>query len=162
MPHPKQTTRNHASRPFDGYLDPPLKWCRWPRCQNRTGVLYAPLCMDHLAEAYRIWRDAHAWLIDGTLERAHEPREPLPPLSERPGVIYFARFGDKVKIGFTTNLRGRLDAIPHDEILGTAPGMLADEKRCHAAFAHLREQGEWFRAEPDLLAFIKDVTAQGA
>jgi hypothetical protein len=131
--------------------------CRWPGCHLKCGLIDAPLCMDHLAEAYRIWYFAHISLIEETLDRAHAPRDPLPRLSERPGYVYFARFGDKVKIGFTTNLRGRLDAIPHDEILGTVPGMLADEKRCHAAFAHLREQGEWFRAEPDLLAFIKDV-----
>lgn len=64
-----------------------------------------------------------------------------------------------MKIGFTTNMVNRMKAVPHEAILGTVPGTMVDERGYHAQFAHLRVTGEWFRAEPDLLAFIADVAA---
>lgn len=79
----------------------------------------------------------------------------------RQGFVYFLRFHERVKIGFTTDIRGRFKAIPHDEVLGWVPGTRLDERRCHEAFAHLRETGEWFRAEPDLLGFIAGVDVHG-
>lgn len=39
--------------------------------------------------------------------------------------------------------------------LGVIPGATA-ERDLHRRFAHLREHGEWFRPEPDLLAFIAE------
>jgi hypothetical protein len=36
---------------------------------------------------------------------------------------------------------------------------MQDERGYHATFAHLRVTGEWFRAEPDLLAFIASLVA---
>lgn len=30
------------------------------------------------------------------------------------------------------------------------------EQRLHERFAHLRQQGEWFKAEPELLEYIKE------
>lgn len=78
------------------------------------------------------------------------------------GLVYFVRLGNRVKIGFTTNLAARMAAIPHEEILGVMPGSLRDEKRCHAAFAHLRTTGEWFEDAPDLRAFIADIAASTA
>lgn len=73
------------------------------------------------------------------------------------GEVYFVRFRDRIKIGWTTELARRLKAIPHDEVLAVVPGSMGDERRCHAAFAHLREQGEWFRAESDLIAFAQSL-----
>ena len=56
-----------------------------------------------------------------------------------------------------SNPKNSEDAIPHDDILGFLPGTRLNERQCHTAFAHLREQGEWFRPEADLLAFIADL-----
>ncbi len=97
----------------------------------------------------------------------HSGREVKPPPSKRQprpktGEIYFARLSDLIKIGFTTNLAERMKDIPHEALLGTKPGTMEDERRCHAAFNHLRVKGEWFRAEPELLAFITDVTSKAA
>jgi hypothetical protein len=78
-----------------------------------------------------------------------------------PSWVYMIRLGDRVKIGFTTNLRQRMYDLPHEEILAVVPGTVVDERRCHAAFAHLRVAGEWFRAEPELLTFAQDVDARG-
>lgn len=68
--------------------------------------------------------------------------------------MYFIRFRDRIKIGHSIDVRDRLRAIPVDQVLAVMPGTRLDERRCHAAFADLRVQGEWFRAEPRLLEFI--------
>lgn len=71
--------------------------------------------------------------------------------------VYYIRFGDRVKIGYTTNLRGRLQAIPHDEVLATEPGDMQHERNRHVQFADLRVIGEWFRYEEPLISHIKSL-----
>jgi hypothetical protein len=78
------------------------------------------------------------------------------------GLVYFIRLGNRIKIGFTTNLALRMEQLPHEEILGVMPGFMRDEKRCHKAFAHLRRAGEWFEDAPELRAFIADVATAAA
>jgi hypothetical protein len=81
--------------------------------------------------------------------------------------VYFLRQGTTgpIKIGFTVDLQGRIAALqtsnPYPVILmGSVPGDQAVEREAHVQFAHLRLHGEWFRPEPELLAFIDDVLAQ--
>lgn len=119
-----------------------------------------PMCLEHLLRAWRIVQNSRPWLFESDTPAV--PPEPAPRSGvDTPGLVYFLRFGDRIKIGFTTNLAERLKAIPHDELLHTEAGTMREEKRCHAAFGHLRETGEWFRAEPDLLAFIIDLRDRG-
>ncbi len=149
---------SHMIKPFEDV-------CCWPECQAEADGSGAPLCRNHLARAYRTFKETYVALLDdvadNTLARALA-NPPTTKLSERPGHVYFVRFQGLIKIGFTTNMPSRMQAIPHEELLAAVPGQLADEKRCHAAFAHLREQGEWFRPEPDLLACIAEVTAKAS
>lgn len=64
-------------------------------------------------------------------------------------LVYYMRFGDRVKIGYTTNLASRLKAVPNDELLATEPGTRAVESARHHQFRELRLIGEWFgNAEP--------------
>lgn len=64
-------------------------------------------------------------------------------------LVYYIRFGDRVKIGYSSNLAGRLRALPHDEVLATEPGTYALEAARHRQFRELRLTGEWFdHAEP--------------
>jgi hypothetical protein len=114
----------------------------------------APLCFEHLAESHWIFRGIMDDLrADSERRVAEQKPEPRPAK----GLVYFVRLGNRIKIGYTTNMKARMVAVPHEEVLGTVPGTMTDERRCHAAFAHLREHGEWFRAEPDLLKFIEDL-----
>jgi len=69
-------------------------------------------------------------------------------------LVYYVRFGDRVKIGTTANLKGRLHSLPHDEVLATEPGSYPIERARHAAFADLRVTGEWFRYEEPLVSHI--------
>lgn len=72
-------------------------------------------------------------------------------------IVYFIAFGDRIKIGTTTNLKGRLEAIPHDEVLATVPGSFPVERGLHARFAHLRITGEWFHRGDDLMRHIDNL-----
>lgn len=149
MPNPTQRRgRDPLAAIFEGV-------CCWPDCGLPVGEVEAPLCTEHLLRAWRI--------VQLTGEQAFGPefarRVPPEPVPKGDGLVYFVRLGNRVKIGWTSNLAGRMAAVPHDEILHTQPGTMRDEKRCHAAFAHLREVGEWFRAEPDLLTFIDSLRA---
>ena len=72
----------------------------------------------------------------------------------RQPVVYYLRFGDRIKIGTTVCLRGRLDAVPHDKLLATEPGGDEVERARHRQFAEYRITGEWFRIAAPLLAHI--------
>jgi hypothetical protein len=77
-------------------------------------------------------------------------------------VIYFIRRPDdgSIKIGTTELLSARLGQLkaqhPGDlTVLGVISGSYADERALHDRFAHLRGDGEWFRAGDDLMEFIR-------
>lgn len=77
--------------------------------------------------------------------------------------VYFARCEKTglVKIGYTQDLDRRvgelrrLGAAP--VVLATMPGNADTEHGLHARFADLRVDGEWFRPEARLLAFVEAV-----
>lgn len=144
---------NVSGRRF-GPAEPDGRRC--PKCiyGNCDGDAAARgLCFDHALAVWAIVQQAHMDLINKVRASGPQPKLPAGP----DGVVYIIRLGDRVKIGFTRNLRQRMLDLPHEEILTMVPGTVEDERRCHAAFAHLRVAGEWFRAEPDLLAFAQEV-----
>jgi hypothetical protein len=79
---------------------------------------------------------------------------------ERSGaVVYFARSKDLIKIGFSTDVHGRMStlstAVPTEiTLLLTLPGTRHFEQRLHRRFKAHRVNGEWFRASPEILEFI--------
>jgi len=79
------------------------------------------------------------------------------------GKVYFVRSGKLIKIGFTTDLEGRVSRLqtgsPYDlQLLGTIEGTQRDEQALHRRFANLNVRGEWFRGHTSLMAYIRDVT----
>jgi hypothetical protein len=80
------------------------------------------------------------------------------------GYVYFihAPAAERVKIGFTERHPDRrLRQIQsHSPVplvgLGVVAGTFATEAELHARWAPLRDRGEWFRADPELLAFVAD------
>lgn len=78
-------------------------------------------------------------------------------------VVYFVRMGDLIKIGTTSNLLQRIQglSLTMGHVLATEPGGYMREQELHGRFAALREHGEWFRAEPELLAYIDAIPARG-
>lgn len=86
-----------------------------------------------------------------------DPDLPVP----RVDVVYYLRYGDRVKIGTTADPRRRLAAIRHDEVLAFERGDRLRERRRHEQFAAERyPRTEWFRLSDPLRAHI-DVLAAG-
>jgi len=74
---------------------------------------------------------------------------------EAASVVYYIQFGDRIKIGTTTDLGKRLGALPHDCLLATEPGGPLVERQRHEQFGALRIKGEWFEPAPVLLGHIQ-------
>jgi len=101
-----------------------------------------PLCLTHLRVVARVKHGA----------------SPEPPEHRQPThspVVYYALFGDRVKIGTTTDLVGRMGAVPHDHLLATEPGGREVERRRHEQFATWHATGEWFHHCPAIAAHIE-------
>jgi len=74
--------------------------------------------------------------------------------------VYFVRASNGlIKIGFTRNVKRRLNAMATDasgalEIIGVMRGSRRTEERVQGMFMHLQTHGEWHRPGLDLLSFI--------
>lgn len=84
-----------------------------------------------------------------------------PRVRARKGQIYFARCGDLVKIGYTTNFSQRLETLQVQcpqkiEALLVIAGSLAEEKALHRQFAACRTTGEWFTLTDEIRALIDE------
>jgi hypothetical protein len=65
--------------------------------------------------------------------------------SERVDVVYYLRFGDRIKIGTSANPRQRFAGLRYDELLAFERGNRQLEQRRHRQFAHYRIlHTEWF------------------
>ena len=60
---------------------------------------------------------------------------------------------------YTRQSPQRLKALRPDSVLATMPGTMQDERALHARFGPLWDHGEYFRAEPELMAYIDEVRA---
>lgn len=98
-------------------------------------------------------RDAGAWVCAVCAwPYGSAPDPDLPP--PRIDVVYYIRQGERIKIGTSRSPRQRLAQLWHERLLAFEPGGRDVEHARHESFAALRVGGEWFRAEPELLAHI--------
>jgi hypothetical protein len=79
----------------------------------------------------------------------------------RMDVVYYLRFGDRIKIGTSANPRQRLASIRHDDLLAFERGNRLTEQKRHRQFAaHRLDTSEWFSAHEEILAHV-DVLRAG-
>jgi hypothetical protein len=86
--------------------------------------------------------------------------KPLPRSPDGWCYIYFIQQGALVKIGRTVDVNKRLKTLQTGNsrgfnVLAAVPAHAVIESAIHARFKHLHEQGEWFRLDADLSAFIE-------
>ncbi|MFB2581723.1 GIY-YIG nuclease family protein [Herbiconiux sp. P15] len=112
-----------------------------PACGSRLGVRYPS-----------------GWLCAVCEWRWGEMPDPA-AVSVRVDVVYYLRWRDRIKIGTSSNPRGRLAQLRHDELLAFERGDRTLEQRRHREFAELRLGGEWFAAADPLLAHVAAVAA---
>jgi len=87
------------------------------------------------------------------------PDAELPP--PRVDIVYYLRYGERVKIGTTVNPRQRFGAIWHDEVLAFERGNRRRERQRHEQFAADRAgTSEWFLLSPAIRDHV-DVLAGG-
>lgn len=91
--------------------------------------------------------------------RSEDERRYRPPF--KPGHVYYILRGGLIKIGTTTDLQGRMQALLPEAILAIEPGNQPLEKQRHREFTDLRvhSRREWFRPGPALAAHIMTVIA---
>ena len=75
--------------------------------------------------------------------------------AERTSVVYYARLGNRVKIGYTTDLSKRMKVVNPEEVMATEPGGPHLEAARHQQFADLRTHGEWFVLDEPLAEHIR-------
>ena len=135
--------------------------CIYERCERpRSDRISEPLCAHHARRVYLAVKDlveAADWVQAS--QSARPPREGSRPRNYRGevGSVYFAKCGDLIKIGFSTNVRQRMRALGADELLASVPGTREDEKALHAKFGRAWDHGEYFRRTPALLAYIEGI-----
>lgn len=119
----------------------------------RPGTIYqwihrGFLPIDHRGMGRRIWltRLDVAKAEHATARAAGRSVAALPPALQpsRQPVVYYLRFGERIKIGTTVSLISRLSDLPYDEVLAIEPGGSEVEAARHKQFAAFRITGEWF------------------
>lgn len=131
--------------------------------------LPASICPKHAARIFMHLRDfvgkadrsdLAMRLISASEQRSRDTYAAAPIREVMAEVVYYVRVGDHVKIGYTTNLRNRMQAYPTGRLLATEPGGLTLERQRHEQFAHALDVGrEWFTITPDLMGHIKALAA---
>lgn len=76
--------------------------------------------------------------------------------------VYYIQFGDRIKIGTTTNVKRRLSVLPYDSLLALEPGGLDLERARLRAFEGQRipTQREWFNDHDELRSHIAEIVAE--
>ena len=122
------------------------------RTRGNSGELPSPCLACGARDGYR---DSRGWICAtcgwrfGDLVDAD-----LPPV--RVDVVYYLRFGDRIKIGTSRNPRGRLAQLRFDELLAFERGDRSLEQERHAQFADARYPGsEWFHSHKELTDHIR-------
>lgn len=121
---------------------------------------------DTRDEAESALRGMAGLRADGKLRFDHvPPTKNLPrPLVSWPstGGVYFAQCGDRLKIGWSQNIKQRLRELrtgaPQGlRLLAVAEGGMHEERAFHRKLARWRQQGEWFELAPEVVAVIREL-----
>lgn len=140
-----------------------MMYCSFPKCKADSAPQLdgIPICSRHAEQVYLAVSDlAKRVTLAQRIATAPPAKGTAKPgYSARPGVVYFARFGYLIKIGFTTSIKDRMRALRPDEVLATMPGTMSDEKALHRRFHRLRERDEMFLPGPELTDYIARLKA---
>lgn len=177
-PHlPEQWTRANTGY-FDHSHGQVRPSCFENGCPNQAGYRGLPYCE---ACAWRVWavldadmdhqmaeaaKSGYAAYIQAERDNAQAYMEyaalNTPADRSVPGVVYYLRVGDLIKIGFTTSLEQRMRSYPPNaQLLAVHPGTLDTERQMHHRFLHHLAQGrEWFTPGDELADHLRTVREQ--
>ncbi|MDA8323237.1 MAG: hypothetical protein M0030_25980 [Actinomycetota bacterium] len=119
--------------------------------------LPADLCAEHAEALRRHWQPERPEVAGGDIATVRERIRLF-----RTSIVYYVRFGDRIKIGWTTELRTRLQSIPYDALLAVEPGGKDVEQARHRQFRALSLGREWFRDAEPLTSHVAMLAATGS
>lgn len=149
--------------------------CVWPGCDRPIDRSTDPanaICWEHGYDIWRQFSDAEAnrqtiteHKLNRELDAMRRARRAAAEQESRvitPGWIYYARIDQRIKIGYSADVRERMRAYPPGaELLAVHPGTVTLEREMHARFRSALAGGrEWFHPVADLLGHIDDVVAE--
>jgi hypothetical protein len=113
------------------------------------------LCLLHLQEAYLYIRDIIEEWEPGEVN--YDPRR-----HPEPSVVYYLRFGDRIKIGTSKDVWTRIGSLPYDRLLATEPGGYDLESERHRQFKAFRlaRKREWFQDCPEIRKHVNALRRQ--
>jgi len=127
-----------------------------PLCQLHlaifTKAIWAELQKNDALQARRDARVKEISKLETVRQRAQAKRSTDRTID---GMVYFARRGSTVKIGFSSSPPRRLRnletaaGLPFDEVV-LVKGNRALEQRYHRRFQEHRTDGEWFQVAPEI------------
>lgn len=81
---------------------------------------------------------------------------------DRPGFVYYLQVGDRIKVGYSTDVRKRMRAYPPgSKLLAVEPGSLELEAQRHRELVgSLLDGREWFRPDSVVLEHIRRIADQ--
>lgn len=183
-----------GERPRDllNQLTPSVTRCAWPGCraemqspmpggktfENRYGVLCHVHAVDVAVAVVQHQTDQNQFMQ--FFERMSDERairverwkredeqyeaEKAKRRGDQEGFVYYIRIGERIKIGYSADVKRRMRAYPPgSELLATEPGDRALERKRHQQFAgSLADGREWFRPTPDIMELVHElVTTYG-
>jgi hypothetical protein len=165
---------------------PNVERCAWPNCReplelpmpggqmsNRYGVLCSAHAVDvavaviqHQTHMQRVWNFFEQQTTERAVRaekwRAEDERyeaEKAALRQDREGFVYYLMVGERLKIGYSVDVKRRMRAYPPgSELLAVEPGDRDLETQRHRQFAGSRTDGrEWFRPTPDILDLVEEI-----
>lgn len=146
--------------PIGFHAHTPTLRCAWQNCRYPASPSYPiNVCVDHFAALKMLVQATE----DGEFAKQDGRYEPLPappPLPEDViGHVYYLRIGDRIKVGYASNLQRRMRQYPPgSELLAVHPGTMKDEREAHSLLAIHRLDGrEWFADVAEVREHIQRV-----
>lgn len=156
-------------------LDAQSTSCCWPECDQDALLLEIPwnLCFSHTGRAHDVVVHIRtgvpfseplpvAELSKERKDARTQTRNIQKASIGAKGWVYYARVGDRIKIGYSTNVRRRMGQYPPGSVLlAVEPGTKAMESTRHKQFFHLLDAArEWFRQDDELKAHIAKIRSR--
>jgi hypothetical protein len=169
---------------------PHVTRCAWPRCPEllvkrhpvdgeQFADRYGVLCPTHAVDVATavIQHQAHLNLVQRffevqTTEQAvrnaqwcadaeRYEAEKVALRQDREGFVYYLRVGERIKIGYSVDVKRRMRAYPPGcELLAVEPGDRDQERQRHQQFAGSRTDGrEWFRPTSDIFELVAEIVS---
>jgi hypothetical protein len=119
-------------------------------------------CRQHLGKPIKKSGRMVCHFDEAGIVRVFVPEAPIEScrvtLRKKQGFVYFARLGDLIKVGHSTNPKQRAASLSAD-LIGFVPGTPEREAALHSTLGEFRVRNEWYRGDAELLSIVDKLLA---